>query len=70
MNGEKCDLCGKGIGEYGEKYAKIQLMQNSQSQGMPDVFPKETVESCMECVGKAIMGFGDNVPVLFQCFEK
>lgn len=70
MNGEKCDVCGKSISEYGTKYAKMELMQNSQSQGMPDVFPAKIVESCMDCVGKAIIGFGDNVPLLFQCFEK
>lgn len=56
MNSEKCDLCGTNITKYNTKYVKLQLIQNCQSQGMPDVFPKETLEYCVECTNKL---FGD-----------
>jgi len=48
----KCNYCGKPF-NYGDTTFRLQVIQKSQSQGMPDEFTKDTNEyhsGCMPAV--------------------
>lgn len=50
MNGEICDNCGNKISTIGDEFVRIQTVKNTQSQGLPDQFVKNTEEYCKECM--------------------
>ena len=69
-----CEVCHKRIDEYGTSYVKVQVVQNSMSQGYPDEFVKKSVECCPLCTIEALknvlIGDSPSVHVKFEEYLK